>query len=158
MASLGNKQKLETVLRETQEIARNSQPQNTFVPGMIEDYITQVSEKIEGRVTKKLSLEFSRTESRILGALSKLDDFLLKRQEREWYMTVPGTSWNNEFENWEPTLYRSQNDLHPEVELAVRQTSNSADSDQEDTSHNWIQINHIRLFESHPQKSKNFFH
>ena len=46
---------------------------------MTEDYITQVSEEIEGRVTKKLSQELSRTESRIFGVLSKLDEFLLNR-------------------------------------------------------------------------------
>ena len=41
------------------------------------DYITQVFEEIEGRVTKMLSQEFSRTENRILGALARLDDFLM---------------------------------------------------------------------------------
>ena len=45
-----------------------------------EDYITQVSEEIEGRVTKRLSKEFSRTKNRILGALARLDDFLMKPQ------------------------------------------------------------------------------
>ena len=40
---------------------------------------TRVSETPEGRKTKKLSQEISRTESRILGALSRLDDFLLNR-------------------------------------------------------------------------------
>ena len=42
-----------------------------------EDYITQLSQEIEGRVTKKLSQEYSRTENCILGALARLDDFLL---------------------------------------------------------------------------------
>ena len=42
---------------------------------MAQEYISQVSEDIEGRVTKKLSREFSRTESRIFGALSKLANF-----------------------------------------------------------------------------------
>ena len=51
--------------------------QNSNVPRSQEDYISQVSEEIEGRVTKKLSQEFSRTENRILGALSRLDDFLM---------------------------------------------------------------------------------
>ena len=35
-------------------------------------------EEIGGRVTKKLSQEFSRMENRILGALARLDDFLMK--------------------------------------------------------------------------------
>ena len=51
--------------------------QNSNVSRSQEDYITQVSEEIEGRVTKKLSQEFSRTENRILGALARLDDFLM---------------------------------------------------------------------------------
>ena len=41
-----------------------------------EEYISQVSQEIEGRIAKKLSQEFSKRESRILGALAKLDHFL----------------------------------------------------------------------------------
>ena len=78
MATLRNKRKLAAVSRETPQNTRNSRAQNTHDPELTQDYISQVSEEIEGRVTKKLSKEFSRTESRILGALSKLDEFLLK--------------------------------------------------------------------------------
>ena len=75
MATLRNKRKLAAVTRETQEEhSRNGQSRNTYVPRNNEEYITQVSEEIEGRVAKKLSQEFSRTESRILGALSKLHE------------------------------------------------------------------------------------
>ena len=56
---------------------------------MAEEYITQVSEEIKGRVTIKLSQEFSRTESRILSALSKLDEFLLSAQVRTFSVVVP---------------------------------------------------------------------
>ena len=78
MATLRNKRKLAAVTRKTkEENPRNGQSRNTSVPRINEEYITQVSEQIEGRVTKKLSQEFSRTESRIMGALSKLDEFLL---------------------------------------------------------------------------------
>ena len=81
MAILRNKRKLAAVTRETQEEhPRNGQSRNTPVPRFNEEYITQVSEEIESRVTKKLSQEFSRTECRILGALSKLDEFLLNQQ------------------------------------------------------------------------------
>ena len=52
MATLRNKRMLAAVSRDTQESARNDQSQNTFVPGMTEEYITQVSEEIEERVTK----------------------------------------------------------------------------------------------------------
>ena len=55
MATLRKKRKLAAVSRETQESARNSQSQNTFFPVLIEEYIAQVSEEIEGGVTKKLS-------------------------------------------------------------------------------------------------------
>ena len=69
MATLRNKRKLAAVSRETPESTRNSRTQKTLGTESTQDYISQVSEEIEGRVTKKLSKEFSRTESRILGAL-----------------------------------------------------------------------------------------
>ena len=40
---------------------------------MAQEYISQFSDEIEERVAKKLPQEFSRTEWRVLGALSKLD-------------------------------------------------------------------------------------
>ena len=55
MATLRNKRKLAAASRETPENRRNNQSQNTYNPGMAEDYITQVSDEIEGTVTKKLS-------------------------------------------------------------------------------------------------------
>ena len=61
MATLTNKRKLAAVSRETPENTRNNQSQNTLNPVMAAEYITQASEEIEGRVTKKLSQEFSRT-------------------------------------------------------------------------------------------------
>ena len=100
MATLRNKRKLAAVTRETQEEnPRNGQSQNPSVPRINEEYITQVSEQIESRVTKKLSQEFSRTESRILGALSKLDEFLLNQQITTHSGTVPGTFRNTNAEN-----------------------------------------------------------
>ena len=103
---------------------------------MTEEYITQVSEEIEGRVFKKQSQEFYRTESRFSSALSKLDEFLLNPQVRTCSGTVRGTSRNSDLENWEPTRDRSQNDPYPKVEFSTRRTSNSANSDQEKTSEN----------------------
>ena len=55
MATVRNKRELAAVSRETTENTRNNQSQNTLDPGMAEEYISQVSEEIEGRVTKKLS-------------------------------------------------------------------------------------------------------
>ena len=132
MATLRNKRKLAAMARETQEYHRNNQPQNSFVPGITEEYIAQVSEDIEGIVTKKLSQEFSRTESRILGALSKLDEIVLHPQIRTFSGTVPGTFRNADVENQEPSGDRSQNDPHPEVEFSACRVT---DSDPDETSH-----------------------
>ena len=56
----------------------NSQSRKTSVRGITEDYITQLSEDIKGRVTEKLSQGFSRTEYHLLGAMSKLNEFSLE--------------------------------------------------------------------------------
>ena len=115
MATLRNKRKLAAVSRETPDGSRSSRAQNVRDPESAQDYISQVSEEIEGRVTKKLSKEFSRTESRILGALLKLDEFLLSPQVRICSVAVPGTSRNNNSENRETTGDRSSDDPYPEV-------------------------------------------
>ena len=65
MTTLRNKRKLLAVTREIQEEhPRNGLSRNTSVTRINEEYITQVYEETEDRVTKKLSQEFSRTESR----------------------------------------------------------------------------------------------
>ena len=72
------KRKLAALNKENyEEHPRSILAQNSNVPRSQEDYIAQVSEEIEGRVTEILSQEFSRTENRILGALARLDDFLM---------------------------------------------------------------------------------
>ena len=53
MGTLKNKRELAAVSRETPESTRNSRSQNTLDPKLAQDYISQVSEEIEGRVTKK---------------------------------------------------------------------------------------------------------
>ena len=92
MATLKNRRKLAADLRETLENSRSGQSRNTLDPEIAQEYISPISEEIEGRVTKKLSKEFSRMESRILGALSKLDEFLLNPQVRTCSVAVLGTS------------------------------------------------------------------
>ena len=57
LTTLRNKRKLAAVSRETPEGSRNSRSQNTLDPGLAQDYISQVSEEIERRVTKKRSKE-----------------------------------------------------------------------------------------------------
>ena len=101
MATLRNKRKLAAVSREAREGNRNSRAQNVLDPESAQDYISQVSEEIKGRVTKKLSKEFSKTESRFLGALSKQDELLLNPQVRTCSVAVPGTSRNSNSENRE---------------------------------------------------------
>ena len=116
MAILRNIRKLAAVARETQvEHPSNGQSRNTSVPRINEECITQVSEEIEGGITKKLSQEFSRTESHILGALSKLDEFLFHPEIRTHSGTVTVTFRNTNVENQEPNENRSQDDPHPEV-------------------------------------------
>ena len=118
MATLRNKRKLAAVSRETPESTRNGRTQNILDPELAQDYISQVSEEIEGRVTKKLSKEFSRTESRILGALSKLDGFLLNPQVRTCSVAVPGTSRSNNIESQGTNEDRPSDDPGPEVEFS----------------------------------------
>ena len=115
MATLRNKRKLAAVSRETPEGSRSSRGQSVLDPELTQDYIFQVSEEIERRVTKKLSKEFNKTESRILGALSKLDEFLLIPQVRTCSVAVQGTSRNSFSENREIHGDRSSDDPYPEM-------------------------------------------
>ena len=115
MATLGNKRKLAAVSRETPEGSRSSRGHNAVDPELTQDYISHVSEEIEGRVTKKLSKESTKTESSILGALSKLDELLLNPQVRTCFIAVPGKSRNTNLENLETTGDRSSGNPFPEV-------------------------------------------
>ena len=83
MATLRKKRILAAVNRRSQERPSNKLSRNTIDPSVKHEYITHVSDDIGGRVTKKLSQEFSRMESSVLGALSKLDEFLLISQVRK---------------------------------------------------------------------------
>ena len=118
MATLRKKRKLAAASRETPESTRIGRTQNILDPEIAQDYISQVSEEIEGRVTKKLSKEFSRTESRILGALSKLDEFLLNPQVRTCSVAVPGTSRSNNRESQGTNEDRPSDDPGPEEEFS----------------------------------------
>ena len=140
METLRNKRKLAAVSRETPANTRNSQSQNTLDPEMAQKYISQVSEEIEGRVTKKLSKAFSRTESRILGALSKLDEFLLNSQVRTCSVAVAVTSRNSDSENREPTGDRSPNDPSPEAMFSSHHSGNLDGSELEESHHNDVML------------------
>ena len=124
MATLRNKRKLAAVT--TQEHPRNGQSRNAFLPRINEEYITQLSEEIEGRVTKKLSQEYSRTESRILGTLTKLDEFLSNQQIHTHSETVPGTFRNTNVGNQGTSEDDSQSDPHPEAGIFRGQTTQNS--------------------------------
>ena len=132
-----NKRNLAALNKENfEEHRRSNLAQNSSAPRSQEDYITQVSEEIEGRATKRLSNEFSRTENRILGALAQLDDFLMNpllpghsgttlEPSRNALNTSHGTNEDD-----------SQNDPRPEAGLFHGQmTQNSGPEERHD---NWI--------------------
>ena len=122
----GNKRKLAAINKENcEEHPRINLTKNSNVPRLQEDYITQVSEEIEGRVTK----EFSRTENRIWGALARLDDFLINP-------LIQGHSGTtSEMSRIAFSTNDSQSDPHPESGIFCNQTMrNSGQENQRDTS------------------------
>ena len=129
-----NKRKLAALNKKNcEERPRSNLAQNSNVPRSQEDYTTQVSEEIEGRVTKKLSQEFSRTENRILGALARLDDFLMSPLIQGHSGTAPETSWNVFSTNQVTNEDDSQSNPHPEAGLFNNQmTQNSGPEDGHD--------------------------
>ena len=113
-----NRRKLAALNKENcEEHPRSNLAQNSNVPRSQEDYITQVSEEIEGRVTKKLSQEFCRTENSILGALARLNDFLMNPLLQGHSGTTSETSRNVFSINQEANEDDSQSDPHPEAGL-----------------------------------------
>ena len=138
MATLRNKRKLAAVSRKTPEGSRSSRAQNVLDPELTQDYISQVAEEIKGIVTKKFSKEFSKTESRILGALWKLDEFLLNPQVRTCSVAVPGISRNTNLENRETTGDHSSDDPHPEVGYFSHHSGQLNSQETETNPHNSI--------------------
>ena len=104
--------------------------QNSGVPRSQEDYITQVSEEIEGRVTKRLSKEFSRTENRILGVLARLDDFLMNPLLPGHSGTTPEPTRNASHNNQGTNEDDSQNDPHPEASLFHGQSEQNSGTER----------------------------
>ena len=122
-----NKRKLAALNKEIcEEHPRSNLAQNSSALRSQEDYITQVSEEIEGRVTKRLSKEFSRTENRILGALARLDDFPMNPLLPGHSGTTPEPTRNALYNNQGTNEDDSQNDPHPEAGLFHGQTTRNA--------------------------------
>ena len=90
-----NKKKLAALDKEIcEEDPWNKMAQNWNVSRPQEEYITQISEEIKGRVTEKFSKEFSRSENCILGALARPDDFLMNPLLQGHSGTTPELSRN----------------------------------------------------------------
>ena len=142
-----NKRKMAALNRENcEENPRSNLAQNSGAPRSQEDYITQVSEEIEGSVTKRLSNEFSRTENRILGALARLDDFRMNPLLPGHSGTTPEPTRNTSNNNQGTNEDGSQND--PRLEAGpfhgqtTRNVSLEEDHDNyecfsEDFRHEW---------------------
>ena len=71
--------------------------------------------EIESGVTKKLSKEFSKTESRILDALSRRNEFLLNPLILGHSKSAPGTSQNTYGRSQGTNEDDSESDSHPEA-------------------------------------------
>ena len=127
MANLRNKRKLAALNKENcEEHPRSNLAQNSNVRSSQEDNITQISEEIEGRVTQKLFQEFSRTEDRILVALSRLDDFFMNPLIQGHSGSTPETSRNAYGTNQATNEDDSQSDFHPEASLWQSRTTQNA--------------------------------
>ena len=150
MATLRNKRKLAAVSRETPEGSRGSRGRNVLDPELTQDYISQVSKETEGRVTKKLSKEFNKTESRILGALSKLDEFLLNPQVRTCSVAARGTSRNVNSGNWEIHGDHSSNDPYPEWGFFQHQSGQANSPEVDMVTETYSHRNHLVLIQNPP--------
>ena len=128
MATLRNKGKLAALNKENcEELPRRYLAQNSNVPRSHKDFITQVSEEVEGRFTKNLSQEFSTTANLILGALSRLDDFLMNPLIQDHSGTAPETSRNAFSTSQVTNEDDSQSDRHPEAGIFNNQTTQNSD-------------------------------
>ena len=136
-----NKKKLAALYKENcEEHPRSNLAQNSSAPRSQEDYTTQVSEGIEGRVTKRLSKEFSRTENRILGALARLDDFPMNPLLAGHSGTTPEPSRNALNTSQGTNEDDSQNDPRPEVGLFHGQITQNSGPEYRHYRYPWSYI------------------
>ena len=143
-----NKRKLAALSKENcEENPRNNLARNSSVPRSQEEYITQVSEEIEGRVTKRLSKEFSRTENCILGALARLDDFLINPLLPGYSGTTPEPTRSALGNNQGTNEDDSQNDPHPEAGLFHGQTTRNAGPEDGHDSFSWVKRRYRKKWE-----------
>ena len=88
--------------------------------------ISQVFEEFEGRITKKLSLEFGTTKNRILGALSRPDHFFMKPLVQGYAGTAPETSRSAYTTNQSTNEDDSQSDPHPDASIFQNRTTHNS--------------------------------
>ena len=137
MATLSSKRKLASVSGERPEITWNTQSRNTIDPEVAQEKISQVFEQIEGKVTKK-TIKRVQSESGILRALSKLDEYLLSPQVRICSVAVPGALRNDDSESREPTEDRSLNDACPEARFSSHLSGNLIGPELEESPHTYF--------------------
>ena len=129
-ANSEDQRKLAALKKENcQELFRSNLEQNSKIPRSQEDYITQVSDEIDRKVTKKLSQEASRTKSLVLGALSRFDEFILNPLIQGHSGTTPETSRNTLGTNQGTNEDDSQCDPHPEASSSQSQNTRSSGPD-----------------------------
>ena len=135
MATLRSKRKLAALNKEKcEEHSWSNLAKNSNAPRTQEDFVTQIFEEIKVRVTKKLPQELNRTKSRILGALSRLDDFLLNPLIQGHSGTAPETSRNAYGTNQGTNEDDSQSDPHPEASISPSEmTRNSGPEETHDS-------------------------
>ena len=136
-----NKRKLAALNKENcEERPRSNLAQNSNAPRSQEAYITQVSEESEGRVTKRLSKEFSRTENRILGALARLHDFLMNPLLQGRSGATPEASRNPLSTSQGANEDDSQNDPHPEAGLFHSQITQISGPEEDHDTHIFLKV------------------
>ena len=136
MATLRNKRRLAAGAKGNQEGSpRNSHSGNSAASRINEEYISEVSDKVEDRVSNKLSQEFTRTKSPVLGTLFKHDKFLRNLQVWLQSGTVPVTFRDMNVENQQPTEDGSQKDPHSKVSASIYRSPQPMHSGSEETSY-----------------------
>ena len=113
-----------------EEHCKSKQALDTNVPRIQMDNIAQVSKENESRMTKKVSQDFSGTESRTLGTLSKLDEILKNPEDWVYSGPDPETLSKSNGENRETNEHRSQRDPHPGVCVSLNQSSKQVIQDK----------------------------
>ena len=119
MATLRNNRNFADLNKKNyEENPRNNLAQNSRAIKSQKKHTTQVSEEIEGKITDKLSNDFSQMQSCIRGILTKIDEFLLNPLLQGHSGAAPEKSRNTLNINWETNEDNSQGDPHPEARVS----------------------------------------